>query len=45
MAGRWTLVETVGGGEVRRYYRGTLSEALAYAARRRALGCACEVCS
>ncbi len=41
----WTIVERIGGGEVRRTFRGTLSEATAYAARRRAAGYSAEVCS
>lgn len=41
----WTIVERIGAGEVRRTYRGTLSDALAFVARRRALGYQAEVCS
>lgn len=41
----WTIVERIGSGEVRRTFRGTLSEAAAYAARRRAQGYAAEVTS
>lgn len=43
-AGVWTVVERCGAGEVRRSFRGTLSEALAFVGRR-AAGYACEVTS
>lgn len=34
MYGRWTIVETITGGEVCRTFRGTLGEALAWVRRR-----------
>ena len=41
----WTIVERIGAGEVRRTFRGTLGEAVAFAERRRALGYGAEVVS